>query len=102
MAIVIGKVKCCFCEKKGGVIESVHAYGTYGEVGKRIFYHVECLEMTETYPEVWGHRAVDMALHIHELRKQNIEFNDKIIPGFKEKMEELQQHHFERMMPRKT
>jgi hypothetical protein len=102
MAMVIGKIKCCFCEKKGGIFHSVHEHGIYGEIRKRIFYHPECLELIESYPEVYGHRSVDMALHIHDLRKENIKRNNEIIPNFKEKVEKLQQCHFERMMPTKS
>ena len=101
MALVIGKIKCCFCGEKRGVFHSVHQYGIYGETGKRFFYHPECLELIETYPEVYGHKAVDMALHIHELKEKAIKIcNGAIIPEFKEKIEKLQQYNFERMMPK--
>lgn len=102
MAIIIGKIKCWFCEKKGGVIHSTHDYGIYGEVGKRVFYHPECLEMVETNPERFGHNWADKALKIGELLVQNKgDYNIHLVDEFEKKVAKLHQHHFERMMPKK-
>ena len=101
MAFIIGKIKCHFCGKNNGVLHSVHAYGIYeDEVRKRTFYHPECLELIEIYPENFDHKLLDMAIYINDLRKENIEkCNGKIIKDFKEKVEKLRQNHFERMIP---
>lgn len=100
MAFTIGKIKCCFCEEKDGIIHSVCAYGIYGDIGKRIFYHPECLEMIEIEPEKFGHIMMDKAININDLRKMNIKkCNDSIIEIFKKKVEKLNSNHFERMIP---
>ena len=97
MALILGKIKCHFCGKKNGVIHSVHAYGVYAnDVGKRTFYHPECLEIVEIYPEESGHKIMDMAIYINDLRKENIKkCNKKIIKDFKERVEKLHQNHFD-------
>jgi hypothetical protein len=96
------KPKCVFCGKKGGILHSVHAYGMYGDIGKRHFYHDECLQLIECEPEKFGHKVVDMALYINELKEQCISrVNSKIAKEFKEKVETLQAKSFERMMPKK-
>ncbi len=102
MAYVFGKIKCCFCHRKNGVIHSVCDYGIYGEVGKRKFYHPECIEMVELDPEKFGHKLIDIAIHINELRKQNISnCNRSIVERFNEKVDRLHQSSFERMMPKR-
>jgi len=101
MAWVIGKLKCYFCGAKGGLFHSVHDYGIYGDVGKRIFYHSECLEMVEIEPEKFGHILTDRAIHIHELRERNIPFNLTIEELLISKVEKLHKFSFERMMPKK-
>lgn len=101
MAYIFGKIKCYFCKGKDGVIHSVCDYGIYGDVGRRIFYHPECLETVETQCEKAGHTMIDKALHIGELRKQNIKnCNDNLYEEFEKKIETLHRNHFERMMPR--
>jgi hypothetical protein len=101
MAIIIGKVKCRFCKEKDGVIHSVCEHGIYGEVGQRIYYHPECLEMVQMDPEKFGHRMIDMAIKIEEQRKECIEdYNNHIVEEYKKKVEKLHRHHFERMMRR--
>jgi hypothetical protein len=100
MSFIIGKIKCCFCGGKDGVIHSVCDYGIYGDVGKRIFYHSECLEMVETQCEKAGHIMMDKAINIGDLRKQNIKnYNDNIYEEFQKKIKTLHRNHFERMMP---
>ena len=100
--ITLGKLKCYFCGGTTGMMQSVHDYGIYGGMGKRIHFHPECLELAETYPEYFGHQMVDKALHIHELREQNINDTNKNIPkNIKDKVDKLAQNNFERMMPRK-
>jgi len=100
--VTIGKLQCYFCGGKTGVFHSVHAYGIYGGMGKRVHYHPECLEMAETYPEYYGHQMVDKALHIHELRERNEKnTNNNITENIRNKVEKLQQYNYERMMPRK-
>ena len=102
MPFILGKIKCYFCRKKGGLIHSICDYGIYGEIGKRIFYHPECLEMVQLKPEKFGHGWADKAIHIEELRNENIEnCNSSIVDDFNEKVETLHRIHFERMMPRK-
>jgi len=102
MAVIFGKVKCCFCEEKSGIITSVCKYGIYGEIGKRIFYHDECLQLVEKNPEKFGHALVNFSLYIHELREQATrKYNKDIKKNFKKKVELLQQKGFERMMPKK-
>lgn len=102
MGFVVGKLKCCLCGKKEGVLKSVHQYGEYGGVGGRHHYHQECLELVETYPEKYGHKITDMAVHINDLHGRNDKyFNSHIIEKYKEKIETLQKNNFERMMPKK-
>ena len=102
MAFTIGKYKCYFCGRKGGFFHSVHEYGCYGEVGRRIYYHPECLEMVEVSPEKFGHIMMDKAIFVVERKKENIEkVNSKIQEEFQEKVEKLQTDHFEQMMPSK-
>ena len=100
MAIQIGRMKCCLCKGKRGFFHSVHAYGCYGDVGKRYYYHPECLELVEMYPEQHEHRVVDMAIEISDRKKDNIKgTNDNIIKDHQKKIEKLKTNHFERMMP---
>jgi hypothetical protein len=101
MPLILGKIKCCFCGRKDGVIESVCDYGIYGDIGSRIFFHNECLGMIQMDPEKFGHIMIDQAINIEDLRKAGIECNIKIIKTFKEKVEKLQRCHFERMFPKK-
>jgi len=102
MGFVVGQLKCWFCGKKEGVLQSVHEYGIYEtDVGERIFYHQECLELVEVSPEKFGHKHADKAISINDLRKQNEDhFNNKIIEKFEKKVESLHQSNFERMMPK--
>lgn len=103
MAFQIGKHKCYFCEEKKGFFHSVHAYGIYGEMGKRIYYHPECLEMVEIEPETFGSIMMDKALHINELKQRNLKnHNSYIVKKHKEKVDKLHRMHFEKMMPKKT
>ena len=99
MALTIGKLKCYFCASKDGVLESVCDYGIYGDIGGRIHYHQECLQMVEINPEVHGNIMVDKAIHINELRRECMKFNIKLEPVFKKKIAQLFQDNFERMMP---
>lgn len=102
MALILGKIKCYFCGKKGGLFYSVHEYGIYGDIGKRIFYHPECMEMVQLEPEKFVHTWMDKALQIEELRKENIKnHNSSIIDNFNKKVEKLHASHFERMMPKR-
>jgi len=101
MAYIFGKIKCYFCRGKDGVIHSVCAYGVYGDVGQRIFYHPECLETVEYKPEKFGHIMMDKAIHIDELKKENIrKCNNDLYEEFQKKVEKLHRNHFEKMMPR--
>ena len=101
MAFIIGKIRCYFCEKKKGLFHSVHDHGIYGDVGRRIFYHPECHEMVTTFPERHGHRLVDKAINIHDLKKANIKkYNSKIRENIEKKIDKLHRYHFERMMPK--
>mgnify|MGYP007011964212 CR=1 FL=1 len=63
MALVLGKLKCYFCGGKGGLLESVHEYGIYGEIGRRHYYHPECLQAVQIDPEKYGHSWADRASH---------------------------------------
>ena len=99
MHFIIGSIKCYFCNKKAGIMESVHKYGIYDtDVGSRIFYHSECLEIIERDPERSGPLDVDKAINISELRKKNREYNLEIIPEYNEKIQELKSNNFERML----
>jgi hypothetical protein len=101
MALIFGNIKCYFCGNTGGLFHSVHDYGIYGDIGKRIFYHPECMEMVQLDPEKFAHIWMDKAIHIEGLRKSNIAtYNSKIISEFKKKVEKLHISHFERMMPK--
>jgi hypothetical protein len=100
MALIIGKPRCIFCGEKKGVLHSVHAYGSYGEIGKRHFYHDECLQIVELEPEKFEHIMADRALFIHELKTQNMSYNKTIIKDHKDKIEKLQIYNFERLMPK--
>ena len=102
MAWTLGKIKCCFCNDRDGIIHSVCDYGIYGDVGGRIFYHPECLEMVEWKPEKFGHRMMDKAINICDLQIQNTNnCNQTIVERFNRKVEKLHQKHFEKMMPTK-
>ena len=103
MAIQFGKHKCWFCEQKKGLFHSVHDHGIYGEMGKRIYYHPECLEMVEMEPEKFGHIMMDKALKLNELKLECIKQHNKdIIKDYHRRAEELNKQHFERMMPKKA
>ena len=103
MAFQIGKHKCWFCEQKKGVFHSVHDHGIYGEMGKRIYYHPECLEMVEMEPEKFGHIMMDKALKINELKLECMKrHNSHIVRLHNERVEKLHRQNFERMMPKKT
>lgn len=80
-------------------MESVCDHGIYGDVGGRIFYHAECLQMIEMSPEKHGHVLADRAININDLRKQGLKFNDNIEEKFKKQVAKLQRNHFERMLP---
>lgn len=103
MALILGKLKCCFCNKKNGLLQSVHEYGIYADdIGKRIFYHLECLKMVEVSPEKFGHILMDMAIHINDLQKENIEkCNSKLVEEFEKKVQTLNGNHFKRMIPKR-
>lgn len=102
MAIVIGKLKCYFCGIKDGVMESVCDYGIYGEVGGRIHYHMECLQMIEVSPEKYGNIMADKAIHINDLRRNNMRnCNNELEDNFKKKVAQLFRDNFERMLPSK-
>jgi hypothetical protein len=96
---IIGKIKCCFCREKDGIMESVCDHGIYGEVGGRIFYHPQCLEMIELSPEKYGHIMADQAINVNDLRKMCLQFNDTLEETFQKKVEKLQRNHFEKMLP---
>ena len=99
-AFIIGRLKCCFCKNKRGLLSSVHGYGIYESVvGKRIFYHDECLQHVSEFPESYSHTDVDMAIQIVEKKKKNIDMNEKIISKHKNNIKELQHYTFERMLP---
>ena len=86
MAIILGKIKCCFCGIKDGLIHSVCDHGIYGDIGKRIFYHPECLQMVELNPEKFGHIMIDKAINIGDLRKENINgCNEQLHEKFQKK-----------------
>lgn len=96
------KPKCCFCEQKKGFFHSVHAYGIYGEMGSRIYYHPECRSSVEASPEEYGHLNVDKALKISELENTCIcNTNQYIVKEFKEKIEKCHANHFSRMIPKR-
>ncbi len=101
MVFMIGKIKCYFCNGKDGLIHSVCDHDIYSGIGRRIFYHPECLELVEINPEKFGHKMMDKALHIIELRKNCMCYNNGIIKSFNKKVEKLHTNHFERMMPSK-
>ena len=101
MALTIGRIKCCLCKNKDGLIRSVCYHGIYGEIGKRIYYHQECLEMIEAKPEKFGHRLIDKVIDINDKVDECKRINNKIIDGFIKKVEKLHNASFERMMPKK-
>lgn len=102
MPIFSRKEKCVFCDRNKGLFHSVKRYGMYGEVGGRIHFHPECLELTQMYPEAFGHRKVDQALEILDAIKDcKKNFNNKIISDYEAKLEKLRASHFENMMPTK-
>jgi len=99
MPYIWGKLRCCFCNEKDGLFQSVCDHGIYGEVGGRIFYHHECLELVEMNPERYGHIMADRAININDLRKECLRFNDGIEKKFKARVDKLTRNHFERMLP---
>lgn len=101
MALIFGKIKCYFCNKKDGLLQSVCHCGLYGELGKRIFYHDECLQIVEVDPEKFSNIMVDKAIYINDLKKECMKrFNKYIIQKHRKKIEELNRSNFERMMPK--
>ena len=99
-AFIIGKLKCCFCKRKDGLLSSVHGHDIYEcDVGKRVFYHDECLQAVTECPERYGHRNVDMAIQIVERKKKNIKVNESIISDHNKNIKKLQHYHFEKMLP---
>jgi len=68
-------------------------------VGKRVFYHDECLVAVTECPERYGHRNVDMAIQIVERKASNIKINKSIISNHNNNIKELQHYHFETMLP---
>lgn len=100
MAVILGKIRCYFCNQKKGVMVSIQDYGIYGEVNQRIFYHQECLEMVEIYAEQSGHILVDKAISANELYDKCIKYNKKIEENFRKKIERLKMKNFNRMIPR--
>lgn len=101
MAIIIGKIKCLFCEKPGGDMHSVHKYGIYGDIGKRLFYHEECLKAVNLNPEFYGHLMVDKALYIHELQEKNYkDYTRHAVKKFRDKIEKCHANVFKRMLPK--
>lgn len=103
MAFIIGNVKCFFCGKKQGFFHSCHGYGIYAdEIKRRVFYHPECLELVQMYPEIFGHRKVDRALVIlDQIKKNKRQINSDIISNHEKKRQKLLDSHFENMMPSK-
>lgn len=102
MAIILGKIKCLFCGQKGGNINSVHQYGIYGEIGKRHFYHPECLESVDREPEFYGHLMADKAIFIHDLQERgHTNYNSSVVKKHKEQIEKCHANAFQRMLPRK-
>ncbi len=100
MAFIIGKLKCCFCKNKGGILSSVHGYGIYNsDIGKRIFYHDECLQAVSEFPERYGHTDVDLGIQIIDKHKKNIKINQDIISKHNNNIKGLQHYTFERMLP---
>jgi len=94
------KPKCAFCGGRYGFLHSVNAYGIYGELGKRYYYHPECMNMVEMEPEKFGHKMVDMAIYLNDrLKECKRETNDNIAKDFKEKVEECHANNFSRMIP---
>lgn len=103
MAWIIGKIKCCFCNKSEGMLKAVPCYGIYSEESdKKVFFHHECLEVVQENPEKFGHAIVDMAVDIQDRIDSATETNRKIVKTFKHNIEKLQRAHFERMMPKKS
>ena len=100
MAFIIGRLKCCFCKRKDGLLSSVYDHGIYGTgIGGRSFYHEECLQAVSEFPERYGHTNVDMAIQICERRQHNIKINQDIISKHNNNIKELQHYTFERMLP---
>ncbi len=97
--IIIGKIRCYFCNKDEGFMHSVHRYGIYDDPAKRHFYHPECLEIIEMEPEKSGSAMMDKALHIITLKESNNDkFNEEIIPKFRASIEKLRESSFDRMI----
>lgn len=100
MAFIFGKIKCCFCGKTQGVFHSVHGHGIYSsDIGKRNFFHMECLREIEEDPHRHLHTEVDMAIQINDRLDDNIKHNKKIKKEMEKKIEILKEKHFESMLP---
>ena len=63
--------KCVFCKSKKGNVKYVPAYGMYGGHRAGNWYHKECLEDILCFPENYGHKMADMALHLTERIKDH-------------------------------
>ena len=94
------RVKCYFCGKKEGFFHSVHSYGCYGDVGQRVFYHPECLNMVQEDPRKYGNNLIDKAIFINDQKDRNIKDNKEIIENYKKQIERLIGCHFKRMLGR--
>ncbi len=100
MVLILGKIKCCFCKGKKGVIHSVHGYGIYkSDISKRTFFHLECLKEVEENPTRHTHTDVDLAVQINDKLEDNIKHNQDIIKNIKENDEKLHSRHFEALLP---
>jgi hypothetical protein len=58
--------KCCLC-KKGGELLFIPEYGIYGEEMSKYAYHEKCIQKISSEPEKYGHKLVDLCLHIVDL-----------------------------------
>ena len=99
-AVMFFKPKCCFCKINDGYLHSVCKHGIYGDVGKRIFYHPECLEQVQLYPEKFNNIIVDKAIFISDHKDKCIKINKRIINEHERKIERLKADHFLSMIPR--
>ena len=63
--------KCIFCGKRQN-LEFTNEFGIYGAVSTfKYAFHMLCLENVMMEPEKYGHKNVDAALNICDLKKRH-------------------------------
>lgn len=90
MALIIGKLKCCFCNSSVGFFHSVETRGRDSEINGRIFYHDECLKIAEKeYRSYKDKKLIQQVLRIHNLKENSIMSNKAIVENHSSRIERI-------------